>query len=194
MAHPYNHVREVHAGRKRAHEMSKHFKRGGRAKHDDEAEDKKLIKKEISKHVKHADMKAEGGKVHSRYARGGRAKKAHTHINIVVAPKGGDASQGAAGAPPISPGGGAGPPPMPPKPPMGPMGAGMPGMPPGMGMGPPGMGGPPGMPTRPGMGPGGPPMMRKRGGRTGMKYGAGSGEGREEKARKYGAKGKHKSK
>lgn len=164
--HPYDHLREVHPGRKRAHEMSKHFKRGGAAKHDDEAEDKKLIKAELKKHVKHTDLKASGGKAHNRYARGGAAKKkGHTHINILVAPKGGNSVGAAPPAPPISPGGGGGPPPMamPPKPPM--MGAGM----------------PPGV-----MPPGGPLPMRKRGGRTGMKYGAGSGEGRLEKKGKYG--------
>ena len=45
MTHPYNHLREKHPGQKRAHEMHKHFKRGGAAKHDDEAADKKLFGK-----------------------------------------------------------------------------------------------------------------------------------------------------
>ncbi len=150
MAHPYSHIREKNPGKKRAHEMSKHFKRGGKV-HGDEAEDKAMIKKMVKKE----DLKAEGGAVKPRLdkmARGGKAKH-HTHINIMVAPKGGD------GAPPPGLGAGGPPmaPPMGPKPPMGPppggpMGAGPPGLPPGMP--PPGAGGPK------------PPGMMKRGGKA----------------------------
>ena len=35
MAHSHDHLREMHPGRRRAHEMSKHFKRGGKV-HGDE--------------------------------------------------------------------------------------------------------------------------------------------------------------
>lgn len=146
MAHPYNHVREKKPGQKRAHEMSKHFKSGG------------AVKLATGGAVKlktggatHTDMKAEGGAVSGRLdkrARGGGTKKHgkghHTHINIMVAPKGGD------GAPP--PGLGAGGPPMgaPPMAPKGPM------TPP---MGGPMGAGPPGMPPKP-------PGMMKRGGKV----------------------------
>ena len=150
MAHPYSHIREKNPGKKRAHEMSKHFKRGGKV-HSDEAEDRAIVKSMVKKE----DLKAEGGAVKPRLdkmARGGKAKH-HTHINIMVAPKGGD------GAPPPGLGAGGPPmaPPMGPKPPMGPppggpMGAGPPGLPPGMP--PPGAGGPK------------PPGMMKRGGKA----------------------------
>lgn len=111
-------------------------------------------------------------------ARGGRTGKGKTNINIIIG-RGGEHPQ----QPPVTmvpPPQQVTRPPMP-APPPGPP----PGMPPG---GPPGMppGGPPGMP--PGMPP--PGMMgRKRGGRTidvHMEAGAGSGEGRLEKIKRYG--------
>jgi len=176
MAHSHAHLREMHPGRKRAHEMSKHFKRGGKV-HDDEAADKKLFGKMIKQHEKE-ESKVEGKKSGGRldkYARGGKTKGGHhTKINIVVAPKGPHPADGAAPAgvlPPVGPGG----PPMPP---------------PGLGAGP---GGPP-MPP-PGMRP---PMKKggrvkfARGGATkpkklgkGYTGGAESGVGRLEKAHKY---------
>lgn len=79
------------------------------------------------------------------FARGGRAKKHGTNVNVIVAPSGGPgAGAGAAAVPPALPL---------PRPPMAP-----PGPPMAPGGGPPGAGGPPMMP--PGMGP------RKNGGRT----------------------------
>jgi hypothetical protein len=147
MAHPYSQHKEVHAGKKRAHEMSKSYKRGGSVKaNDHDADDKPHAKHKAEGGEIKAEGKASGGRL-DKFARGGAAKKhgkGHTHINIVVAPKGGDGPAPppglGAGGPPM---GGA--PPMPPKPPMGPppggpMGAGPPGGPmPPPGMKPPGM-------------------------------------------------------
>ena len=144
------------------------YKKGGKVKkHEDEAEDKALIRKMVKKE----DLKgmSKGGR--SCYARGGAAK-GKTTVNIVIGGKDG------AGAPPL----GLGalppmPPPMPPAPPMG------------------GPGGPPpGMPPMP---PGGPLMRKaggranadvpvKKPGRTPegypkMDYGAATGQGRRQK-------------
>jgi hypothetical protein len=155
MTHPYHQHKEVKAGHKRAKEMSKHFKSGGAVKL---ATGGAVTLKRGGK-AKHEEVKAEGkasgGRLDKR-ARGGGTKKHgkghHTHINIMVAPKGGD------GAPPPGLGGGGPPiggaPPMVPKAPMGPpiggpMGAGPPGLPP------PGAAGPPK-----------PPGMMERGGKV----------------------------
>ena len=144
------------------------YARGGEV-HDDAAEDRKLIEKELKARVKPEDLKRQdGGAVQGR-ARGGKTDRPKHGGKVVVNV--------------IAPGGGGSPPPpMPVRPP--PMAGPPPGaMPPGAP--------PPGaMPPRPpmaGMGPmpGGPPppgMMppRARGGR--MTGGAASGVGREEKA------------
>jgi hypothetical protein len=203
MAHPYQEHREVHAGQKKAKERAKHFASGGKV--DDGKKD--LLNKVISVHkAEHREIKAEGKSTGGRldkYARGGGTKKHskghHTHINIMVAPKGGDAGPspdlGAGGPPPMAP-------PMVPKAPMGPppgaLGAGPPGMPPGMP--PPGMK-PPGMMKRGGKVYSGIPSKAnidhwakrtgentryEKGGKVPMDAGAGTGEGRLEKKKAYG--------
>jgi hypothetical protein len=117
-------------------------------------------------------------------AHGGRTKgKGKTVVNVIV---GGHGDQQQPPPPPVMPHPAMPPPPPPPQaaPPKPPMPMGMPMMPPGamggappMGMPPPGGGGmPPGMPP-PGMG-------RAHGGRINERFGAASGQGRMEKARR----------
>lgn len=182
MAHPYASLREKNPGQKKANSM---FKKGGRVKHDDEAADKKLIKKMVKKDDLKVEGRATGGRL-DKFARGGRAKHkggGKTHINILVAPHGGSSpAEGAApSGPPGLPPGAGGPPPMM-KPPMGPP----PGGPP------PGMGGPPPGGPPPGMKP--PGMMFRggrayaKGGKVPMKGGAQTGEGRLDKKKAYGLK------
>src|SRR5215475_11379551 len=106
MAHPYSRHSESAVGHRRAKFLTtgKQYARGG---HTDEAEDKKLIKKEIKKYE--AEEKAVGGSVSSgrldKRARGGKIKgyqmgggihkftpskhKPHVGINIINAPRGG---------------------------------------------------------------------------------------------------------
>lgn len=153
------------------------MKKGGTAKHDDEAQDKALIKKM----VKPSAQRAKGGEcaldgemqgtrpTGGRKARksGGRAK-GKTNINIVIAQKPDQTPMPGPAMPPLG---------APVPVPVPPMAAG-PGAPPPMPMPMPPMGPPPG----------GPPMMRRDGGRTypKMHYGAGGGLGRLEKIDEYG--------
>ena len=130
-------------------------KHGGHVSHDDEAADKKLIKKM----VKGKALKRDGGRMARKH--GGATGKGKTNVNIMIHPG------QAAGAPPM---GG-----MPPKPPMPPMGGMPPGPPPG---GPP-MPPPGGMPPMPPMGrKAGGRTYRKE---QDMDAGSGSGLGRLEK-------------
>ena len=172
--HSHHHLREMHPGRRRAKEMSRHFKRGGKV-HGDEKEDKKLISKMLKEHegTEKPEGKKAGGRL-DKFARGGKTKGKHgNHVNIAVIN-----GKGQPDAPPAMAGPPGGLPMPPPRPPM----AGPPGLPPG---------GPPGMPP-PGMKP---PGVMKRGGRAYMKGGkvhmtAGSlsGEGRLQKKKAYGLK------
>ena len=165
MAHPYHEHRQHKVEHSRVGHITRGYAKGG-AVHYDEAEDEKLIRKEVKKG---ALKRAAGGRIQGRAA-GGRLdrkgkKRGETNVNVIVAPHPGGVP-GGAGAPPPGIGAAAGPMPVPPpRPPMPPAG--------GPGMLPPGMppGGPGGMPP-----PGGPPMIRARGGRVGK---AGDGKGSE---------------
>ena len=125
------------------------YARGGKVKHKADGGDVSPIE-EANKNQAEASPKAAGGVI--ARAKGGRTKahKGATHVNVVVAPQGGNS--------PMPGGPMAGPSPQlaalaaPPHPPM---------------MPPPGAGGPPGAPPMAGPPPGGPPMMpRKKGGRV----------------------------
>lgn len=142
MAHPHNHLRSHKVEHSRVSHLTKHYAKGGMAKHSDEAEDRKLIKSLVKK----ASLKAEGGMAKHRMdrphrAKGGRVKKgnAKTIVNVIA---GGHPASGA-----VPPGPPMGPPPMgvaPAAPPMPPPMAARPPMAPPTGVG----GPPPGMPLR----------------------------------------------
>lgn len=141
------------------------LKKGGKAEHSDEKEDKKLIAKMVEKSALKRDARKSGG----------RTKSGKTNVNIIIAQK-----SPSNGMPP------GGPAPGMPKPPSPPPGMGLPpGLPPGVGAPPP-MAAPP---TSPPPGAGNPMMGRKSGGRAyPIKDGAGGGEGRLEKIKAYGLK------
>jgi len=170
-----------------------HDERVSRIKRACGGSEREVAAKEVHKHEHHMHPGEKetkllsGGAAKKRLDRkkGGRVKGGKTEVNVIISPRGPQASPpGAIGAP----GPMAGPPTAPPMPPPG----GPPGMPP-MGAMPPR---PPmaGMP--PGMPPGGPMPMRKRGGKvkkradglTEYDAGAGTGLGRLEKAAAYGAR------
>lgn len=152
MAHPFNEHRNHKVQKDRVSHIAgcsggepKHYARGGSV-HDDEAEDKALIRKEVkSEALKSEGKKAKhrGDKV-ARRAKGGHVKghkSGKTNVNVIVAPGGGGAKppMPMPGAMPPPPAGAA--PPMPPKPPMMPP-------PPGPGMGQPPAAGLGGIPPR----------------------------------------------
>src|SRR4051812_36816510 len=132
MAHPYAEHRQHKTEKARVHTMTKGYASGGAVRHDDEAQDRKLVKHMLNEH----DRKMDGDKARPRMDRvarasGGRVNKkdGKTTVNIMIA--GGDKN-----AQPV---------PVPvPGPPAGPPGGPPPGGPPMM---PPG-GPPPGMPMR----------------------------------------------
>lgn len=149
MSHPHNDLRDHLVQKSRVSHIA-HRASGGRV-HDDDAEDRTLIKGMVKPSAMKVEGKKAGGRIDKR-ARGGRTKHKGTNVNVVVAPQGGGDKTP---VPVPVPGGGGPPGGMPVRPPMLPPPGGG-GMPPGVGGG-----GPP-----PGGMPGGPPMMHSRGGRA----------------------------
>jgi len=143
--HPFNDRRAHKHERDRVSKIAgqrsepKHYARGGSV-HDDEAEDRALIRKEVKSAALKSDGKAPKHRADkaTRRARGGKVKhkSAKTNVNVIVAPSGGEKSPmaapmaGVAAPPPVAA------PPMPPKPPMA-------APPPSAPMPPPGLGGMP---------------------------------------------------
>ena len=135
MAHPYHEHRAGKVEKRRVAERMKGYAHGG-AVHEDEKQDKKLVKRMVKKTA----MKMEGEKSKHRMdrrARGGRTKSKGkgTVVNVINTP-----GHAMGGAPGMMPPGGAPPmppprppmaPPMPPQGAMPPAGGGMPMPPPG---------------------------------------------------------------
>jgi hypothetical protein len=179
----------VGTGRKRAS--------GGKAMHDDEPEDRSLIKKMVKGEA--LTGRCEGGRM--KRASGGKAGKSTVNVIIGGMPQGGQ-QQGGPGMDPMlmaalaGAAGGPGAMPPPPPPPQGGMPAGAPPM----------MAGPAMPPPPPAAGPGGPgPMPRADGGKVQVAYrnakkgehgypkmdfGSGGGFGRKQKIDSYGTKQK----
>lgn len=166
MAHPHHEHKAHRVEKRRVAHLTKHYAAGG-AVHEDEAADKKLIKRTVKKTA----LKVEGHEPKHRAdrphrARGGKVKgKKGTTVNIINSP-----GHAMGGAPGMMPGAGLG---MPPRPPMAavpPAGApaGAPAMPPG------GMpaGAPPVAARPPIMPPQGMMPPRNKGGRAYAKGGA----------------------
>jgi hypothetical protein len=147
MAHPFNELRSHKVQRKRVSSIT-----GGLA--SAAVPGLPMAPKAAGIAAPEMPMRADGGAVSARADRvarkaGGRVGNGKTNINIIVAPKSGDAPA-TAGAPP----------PLPPKPPMAP--------PPPV----PAMGAPPGLGGMPPMPPGMPPGGHSEGGRAYKKGGA----------------------
>src|SRR5690242_3181513 len=101
MAHPHSEHRQHIVEKRRVGHLTKGYASGGGV-HSDEAEDKSLIRKMVSRKA----LKAEGSKPKHRAdrpgrAHGGRVKKGKgsTHVNVIVAPQHSDQASPVAGAP-----------------------------------------------------------------------------------------------
>lgn len=136
MTHPFGNIRQHDVERSRVAHISRGYATGGAV-----SSEVPVDRKSGGRTGKSLALKMEGGVAKSRAdrpgrAKGGRAPKAKTNVNVIIAPQGAPNSPaaGMAGPPGLSP----------PKPPMLPPA----GPPPGMPMPPPGMAGPPGMPPR----------------------------------------------